>query len=275
MAGRRPGRGGRLPRRLPGGTWAPGWTLTGGWTPRSSGVSARPRGRSRIGHTVVNWLEKSSSTLVRERRAERRNPMASAPTQTSPRPGTRAHAEDATDRTATKGRMLGIDVLRALAILGMVWLHFTLNRLGEPRAGREARRFHVDLDQRSARYSLAGDLLPAGRGNGRDVDRRYVRTPRLGAGPRLEAGGGPCGNAVRTGTGAGRARRMGHPDPALLRPVAVAPASPVVAAGQDPAGHHRCTGGGLPGVQDRLPITQERAGGSSRAWTRARPRNSW
>ncbi|MGX1852207.1 DUF418 domain-containing protein [Streptomyces sp. NBC_01456] len=45
-----------------------------------------------------------------------------------------AHAEgdDATDRPAPKGRMLGIDVLRALAILGMVWLHFTLTGWGSP-----------------------------------------------------------------------------------------------------------------------------------------------
>ncbi|MEU5543396.1 DUF418 domain-containing protein [Streptomyces sioyaensis] len=52
---------------------------------------------------------------------------------------THADGDDATDRTAPKGRMLGVDVLRALAILGMVWLHFTLTGWGNPApAGQSA-----------------------------------------------------------------------------------------------------------------------------------------
>ncbi|MFD9210133.1 DUF418 domain-containing protein [Streptomyces sioyaensis] len=43
-----------------------------------------------------------------------------------------AEGDDPTNRPAPKGRMLGIDVLRALAILGMVWLHFTLTGWGSP-----------------------------------------------------------------------------------------------------------------------------------------------
>ncbi|MGW2588577.1 heparan-alpha-glucosaminide N-acetyltransferase domain-containing protein, partial [Streptomyces virginiae] len=58
--------------------------------------------------------------------------------------------KEAANRTASKGRMLGIDVLRALAILGMVWLHFSLTGWGNPApAGQPA----------DATLTWIGDLL--------------------------------------------------------------------------------------------------------------------
>lgn len=65
--------------------------------------------------------------------------MASTAAQARTPRETHADGDDATDRTAPKGRMLGIDVLRALAILGMVWLHFALTGWGSPApAGKPA-----------------------------------------------------------------------------------------------------------------------------------------